>query len=137
MGRFAIEFTVANNEDLVKARGRLLEPSKVRRASIQGTVDPGAALLVLPRAVADQLGVPKGDKVKVEYADRRSATRDTVEQVYVEIQGRHGVFNAIVEPSRKTALIGAIILEAFDLLVDSRRSRLVPRDPRMIVSEIE
>ena len=68
---------------------------------------------------------------------RRRATRDTVKNVYVEIQGRSGTFTALVEPRRTTALIGAIVLEDLDFLVDCRNERLVPRDPRYVVSEVE
>jgi hypothetical protein len=45
--------------------------------------------------------------------------------------------NAIVEPARESALIGAIVLEDLDLLVDCANQRLVPRDPNQIISEIE
>ena len=45
--------------------------------------------------------------------------RRGAEGAYVELNGRHGTFSVIVEPKRKTALIGAIVLEDLDLLVDS------------------
>jgi hypothetical protein len=51
--------------------------------------------------------------------------------------GRDSVFNAIVEPARESALIGAIVLEDLDFLVDCTGQRLVPRDPKQIVSEAE
>lgn len=137
VGRFSIEFQVANNRDVIKAEDGLLAKDKVRRQTIRGVVDPGAALLVLPKSVVQQLGLPRGAKVKVRYADHRSSTRDTAEQVEVEIQGRKGLFTAIVEPSRTEALIGAIVLEALDYLVDCKHQCLVPRDPQFIISEIE
>ncbi len=58
-------------------------------------------------------------------------------QVRVFLQGRDATFNAIVEPKRETALIGAVVLETLDFLVDSRKECLVPRDPDYVVSEIE
>ncbi len=70
-------------------------------------------------------------------ADGRTRTRDTVADVEIEIQGRKGTFTAIVEPSRSEALIGAIVLEDLDFLVDCLHQRLVPRDPRFVISEIE
>jgi predicted aspartyl protease len=109
----------------------------VRRLTIKGVVDSGAAKFVLPKAVVQQLGLPITGKVKVCNADGHSATRQTVEGVYVDLLGRQGTFNAIVEPKRETALIGAIILEELDLLVDCTHQRLVPRDPRYVISEIE
>ena len=50
---------------------------------------------------------------------------------------RDSVFNAIVEPARDSALIGAIVLEDLDLMVDCTGQRLVPRDPKQIISEAE
>lgn len=47
------------------------------------------------------------------------------------------VFKAMVEPRRTEALVGAIVLEDLDFLVDSTHQRLVPRDPKMIISEAE
>jgi hypothetical protein len=58
-------------------------------------------------------------------------------EVYLQLLGRDSVFTAIVEPNRRKALIGAIVLEDLDFLVDCTQQRLVPRDPRFIVSEIE
>ena len=56
------------------------------------------------------------------------------EGVYVQLLGRHGTFTAIVEPRRTTALVGAIVLEDLDLLVDcTAEQRVVPRDPRNAV----
>ena len=48
VGRFNVEFEVANNDDLALVRRGLMSPDKVRRQMIQGVVDSGAAKLVLP-----------------------------------------------------------------------------------------
>jgi predicted aspartyl protease len=94
-------------------------------------------MLVLPPTVVKELGLSRGDKTVVRYADGRRAQRRKAEAAYVEILGRHDTFTAVVEPKRTTALIGAIVLEALDLLVDNGRQRLIPRDPRGPVYEIE
>lgn len=47
------------------------------------------------------------------------------------------IFKAIAEPRRKDVLIGAIVLEDLDLVVDCRTQRLHPRDPKQILAEIE
>jgi predicted aspartyl protease len=137
VGRFSVEFELANDDDLALMRRGLLPADKVRRQRIAGVVDSGAAKLVLPLAVAKQLGLPLGNKIKVRYADGRKAERRQAEEAYVELLGRHGTFTAIVEPRRKTALIGAIVLEDLDLLVDCQQQRLIPRDPSGPIFEIE
>jgi predicted aspartyl protease len=137
MGRFSVEFEVANYGDLILAQRGLLPAEKVRRQTIAGVVDSGAAKLVLPQTVVKQLGLPLSDAIKVRYADGRTARRREAEGVYLELLGRHGTFTAIVEPKRTTALVGAIVLEDLDLLVDCQKQRVVPRDPAGALFEIE
>jgi len=138
MGRFSVDVEIVNNRDLGNAESGYIDPATVRRKTIRGIVDSGAARLVLPGAVVKELGLPvKKTKAKVRYADGRRGLRAEVSNVGVYLQGRDGVFTAIVEPDRDTALIGAIVLEDLDLLVDCLNQRLVPRDPKYVVSEIE
>lgn len=137
MGRFAVDVKVLNNQDVHLAAHGALAPEKVRHAELRGIVDSGAGRLVLPASTVEQLGVNTMGEATVRYADQRTATRPVVEEVRVELQGRHGTFSAIVEPDRSTALIGAIVLEELDFLVDCAKQQLTPRDPDRIVSEIE
>lgn len=137
MGRFKVEVELANNDDMALVRRGILTREEVRRVKVIGVVDSGASGLVLPTAVAKQLGVPVTGKVKVTYANRRSSQRDKVEGVYLDLLNRHGIFTAHLEPKRDTALVGAIVLEELDLLIDSRQERLFPRDPKMYTTEAE
>ena len=137
MGRFAVEFEVANREDIALAKHGAIRPEQVRRVRLKGVVDSGATRLVLPKKIVDRLGLPVTGKVGVKYADGRRAVRPTVDDVYLELLGRSSVFKAMVEPKRETALIGAIVLEDLDFLIDSTHQRLLPRDPKMIISEAE
>lgn len=137
MGRFSVDLKVLNNQDVHLAAHGALAPEKVRCAVLRGVVDSGATKLVLPASTVEQLGVSTMGEATVRYADQRTATRAVVEEVRLELLGRHGTFSAIVEPDRTTALIGAIVLEDLDFLVDCTRQQLRPRDPNRIVSEIE
>jgi predicted aspartyl protease len=137
MGRFFVDVEIVNNRDLGNALSGHLDPKKVRRKTVRALVDCGAALLVLPQAVAKELGLPvKKKKVRVKYADGHKGLRVEVDEVRVYLSGRDAPFTAIVESKRDTALIGAIVLEALDLLVDCTNQRLVPRDPDHVLSEI-
>ena len=137
MGRFDVEMTISNNRDVQLSEAGALPKHKVRRLKVRGLVDLGANWLVLPKKVAVQLGLQEIGDIKVRYADHRSAKRKMVEEVRVELLGRHGTFTAIVEPGRDTALIGAILMEALDLLVDCGTQQLRPRDPHTVTAEIE
>ena len=137
MGRVTVEIELTNHQDSVLAGHGNLAADKVRHVRVSGLVDTGASYLVLPKSVAVQLGVPAAGKAIVRYADRRKATRNVVGDVQVDLLGRQGTFKAIVEPKRDDVLIGAIVLEDLDLLVDCRTQKLRPRDPDGIVAEIE
>jgi predicted aspartyl protease len=130
-------FEVANYNDVVLSESGHLEPSEVRRFQIEGVVDSGATRLVLPAAIVKQLGLPPTGRTRTRYLDGRTGMRDVVDAERVTLQGRSGQFKAIVEPKREKALIGAIVLEDLDFVVDCTSQKLVPRDPRVIVSEIE
>lgn len=137
VGRFSVDIEVANNDDMALMYRGLLQPDQVRRETISALVDSGATKLVLPQSVVKRLGLRLGKKINVRYADGRRAQRQEAKGVYVELLGRDGTFAAIVEPRRQTALLGAIVLEDLDLLVDCPNQCVVPRDPSGPIYEIE
>jgi predicted aspartyl protease len=137
MGRFSVEVEISNHEDMFRAKAGLITPEQIRRARVRGVVDSGATRLVIPEALAQQLGFEASGTAKVRFADGRSAQRTIVKDIHLAYGGREGVFNAIVEPGRESILIGAIVLEDLDFLVDCGSQKLVPRDPKQIVSEVE
>jgi predicted aspartyl protease len=137
MGRFSVEVELANHKDLFRAEAGLISPDEVRRVRVRGVVDSGATRLVIPASVAQHLGLETSSTAKVRYADGHTAERDIVKGIHLTYGGRDSVFNAIVEPNRESILIGAIVLEDLDFLVDCIAQRLVPRDPKQIVSEVE
>ena len=137
MDRFSVDFTIANQEDVIQADADEIPREQIRQKRLEGVVDTGAARLVLPEAVAADLGLPAAGETTVRYADGRTATRNRVKYVWLELLGREGVFSATLEPDRDTALIGTFVLEELDLVVDCVTNALHPRDPKRIISEIE
>ena len=137
MSRTIIRFEVSNYADVQATEDGRLPADQVRKVWMNGVVDTGASRLVLPKAVVDQLGLPLYARSTVRYADQRTAERDVVKHAYVVLVNRGGVFKAVVEPDRTDALIGAIVMEDLDLLVDCTGQKVVPRDPHTLVTEIE
>jgi clan AA aspartic protease len=137
MGRFSVDVELASNRDVVLADAGRIRPEEVRRLTLRGVVDTGATRLVIPQTTAEQLGLPITGQASVRYADGRTAQRSMADEVRLNWGGRSGVFHAIVEPDRDSALLGAIVLEDLDLVVDCTRQTLAPRDPKQIISEVE
>jgi predicted aspartyl protease len=137
VGRFSVEVELTNQEDLFRAKNGLISAAQVRREMVRGVVDSGATRLVIPEAVAKRLGLTTVGTAKVRYADGRTAQRSIADGVRLSFGGRSSVLNAVLEPGRDSALVGAIVLEDLDFLVDCGTQNLVPRDPNQIISEIE
>lgn len=137
MGRFSVEVELANNYDLDRARAGIIPDTQVRRVKLRGVVDTSATRLVLPGSITDQLGLRAAGRTSVRYADGRVAQRALVTDLSLTYGDRTSLFSAVVEPDRDSALIGAIVLEELDLVVDCAQQTLAPRDPKQIVSELE
>jgi hypothetical protein len=137
VGRFPVELVVANNRDVVRLDPGSQILDNVKHLAFSGVVDSGEARLVLPQRVVDELQLQIEGETTVRYADHRQEKRALASNVWLQLLGRHGVFSAVVEPDRTDALIGAIVLEELDLLVDCTRQSLYPREPGAILTEIE
>ncbi len=137
MGRFSVEFVVANYRDVVQVAPGVPIPEGVKHLVLSGIVDSGAARLVLPQRAVDELRFQGHGETTVRYADGRREKRPVVTDVWLQLLGRDGIFSAVVEPGRPDALIGAIVLEELDLLVDCTTQTLRPREPDSILTEIE
>src|SRR5438128_1032967 len=87
-----------NAGDRILAESGHLPADQVRTMEVDGVVDTGAAMMVIPPDMAARLGLPKVGEQTVRYADLRTATRDLVGQLEVEFQGRRSTYRAIVEP---------------------------------------
>lgn len=132
-----MKLELANFVDIILAEKADLAPIEIRRCDVDGVVDTGAAQLVLPQRVVLQLGLEPSWEATVKYADGRTAKRAVVKHVLLKLCGRDSVFSAVVEPDRETALIGAIVTEGLDLVVDCVTQQLHPRDPNMMLAELE
>ena len=92
---------------------------------------------MLPESAVGALGLRETGETSVRFADGRRVKRKVVGDVELSIFGRTGVFSAVVEPGRDDALVGAIVLEELDLIVDCVSQKLKPRDPDTTITEVE
>jgi predicted aspartyl protease len=137
MGRISAELELANYDDMARARAGDIPAEEVRRMTISGIVDTGATKLVIPESVVERLGLQTVGRSGVRYADGRTADRLVAGAIHLTWGGRSSLFDAIVEPGRDSALIGAIVLENLDLIIDCQRQTLAPRDPKRTIFEAE
>ena len=111
---------------------------EIEPVEVTAKVDTGATLLVIPGKVADMFKFPVIRKQTVKYANEYTEERDVVYAVEIEVCGRRGVFEAVVEPKKEYALLGAVVMESLDLIVEPRSLKVYP-NPRskLPMAEIE
>ena len=85
MGEIVASMKLENAEDCGVVRRGLSDESTIRRATVEGVVDTGAVMLVLPADVVGRLGLATQREVVVTYADERKETLTVVGPVAVHI----------------------------------------------------
>jgi len=105
---------------------------------LNAKVDTGATLLVLPGNIQNELNFPIIRTQTVKYANEETAEKDIVCAVELEICGRKGWFEAVIESNKKYALIGEVVMETLDLIIEPRDLGVYP-NPRskLPMAEIE
>jgi len=125
--------------------GKVLEKAKItnlfdqtKSAEVEAVIDTGATMLVLPQNLVDELQLRKIRETKVKYANNHLETKAIYGVVTIEIKGRSGNFDVLAEAAGSQPLIGQVVLEILDLVVDPRTRTLVPNplSPEMPMVEI-
>ena len=125
MGRTLEKVKVQNFVDLFNATQGDLDTSQVRTAEIEAVVDTGATYLCLPPTVIEQLGLLYARTQTVTTANG-PAERRFFKGADITIKDRN-IEMAVMENDEATPpLIGYLILEALDFVVDPKANRLIP-----------
>jgi clan AA aspartic protease len=119
----------------VKIRS-LFEPTKTKE--VEAVIDSGATMFVLPEDIVRELGLEKIREATVKYANNQIQRKSVYAGLVAELKGRVGSFEVVAEVEGSQPLIGQLVLEALDLVVDPRSRTLIPnpRSPEMPMVEI-
>jgi len=127
MGEVKVEVELENAADReLVLRGYLKEEER-RSFKVPVLVDSGAVMLVLPQDQVEALGLREVGKAIVTYADERKEERPLAGIVTVRVGNRVASVNCVVGPPNSEPLLGQVVLEMMDLLVDCTQRKLVPR----------
>ncbi len=114
----------------------VLEPAKT--TDVEAVIDTGATMVVLPQNIVHQLGLKKIPEAKVRCANNKTELKSVYGVVTIEIKGRTGNFDVLAEAEGSQPLIGHVVLEILDLVVEPRTRKLIPNpiSPGMPMVEI-
>ena len=127
MGEIVASVDLENTADRNIVDAGLRDESTIRRTTVDGVVDTGASMLVLPENVVGRLGLETQRQVVVTYADERKETRPVAGPVTVRIGNRFMISECVVGPPLSEPLIGQIVLEALALVADCTNRTVAPR----------
>lgn len=127
MGEVKVELDLENAFDRHLLQLGQIRPEQLRTAKIQALADTGAVMLVLPQDLVEALGLLEVGRVIVTYADERKEERPLAGIVTVRVGDRTTRLDCIVGPPNSEPLLGHVVLETMDLLVDCTQQKLVPR----------
>ncbi len=124
MGEVKIRISLTNAVDDGMARRGKLGADLVRAEEVEAIVDTGAIICVLPRSLAERLGLRPVFRTDAVCADGRRQEVDVSEPVLIEIQGRKVYEECLI--LGEDVLVGQTALAKTDLQVDCRSRTLRP-----------
>jgi predicted aspartyl protease len=124
MGRTVVKLKVANSHDEAKAEEGLIPESAVRRIEVEAMVDTGATYVCLPPADVAKLGLRFLRDVPIRTANGPT-TRRLFEGARVELNDRDLPMPVMENDKHTPPLVGFLLLEAMDLVVDPRSQQVI------------
>ena len=114
----------------------LFEPEKL--VEVEAVIDTGATMVVLPKDIVEELGLKKMREVEVRYANNNVETKPIYGVVNIELNGSSANLDVLVEEKGSQPLIGQVLLELLDLIVEPKTRKLIPNpaSPEMPMMEI-
>jgi clan AA aspartic protease len=106
----------------VWVRARVGDESGSKSAEVEALVDTGATLTVIPRRLAEELGLRVTGRTEVETAAGKITLERT--RVRLELEGREELVPALISDVIDKVLIGVTALEVLGLQVDPLTGRL-------------
>ena len=125
MGTFKEEITLENILDRGFANHGYIKENEIRTLKVEAMPDTGAWTLVINEDVRQKLGLVIEQKSESTLADGKTCTYGLTESVKIQWKDRSITLPAVVIPDAKDVLLGALPLEAMDLMVDPVHEKLV------------
>jgi clan AA aspartic protease len=119
-----------NSYDETAFKKGLIAEKDVKKMTVSALVDSGANLLIINQAIADQLDLTVHDSTRVELADGTVSRRNLVGPIMIRFSNRTAICSALVFPDASEVLLGAIPMEALDVIIDPCSQQLLVHPDR-------
>jgi len=118
MGEIKINLELVNDGDVFLFEAGNLKEEEIRQLEIEALVDTGAVMLLLPQDIVEVLGLKKTDRAIVSLANDEKIELDIAGTISLTALDRKMKTDCLVGPPLCEPLVGQIILERLDLIID-------------------
>lgn len=127
MGEVRADVRVSNpiREELLERK--IITPKEAPELVLDCLVDTGAVMVLLPEDVVHRLGLKSGGTAVVTLANDEKVEMKTAGPLTVKIGDRSMSMDCLVGPPLCEPLIGQLVLEGLDLIVDCQKQKLSSR----------
>jgi clan AA aspartic protease len=131
MGITYAEIELISSDDVALHRRGYIPEDQIKSIKVKALVDSGASLLMITESIKNQLNLLKIDEQQAELADGSVINVEVVGPVEIRFENRKAIVSAMVLPGEVEVLLGAIPMQAMDVLIDIKQERLIvnPKSP--------
>lgn len=127
MGEVRARLVLENQVDRVLTDAGHLDGAKVRRVEVDALVDTGAVMTLLPQDLVETPGLLLDGKILVTLANEERVELVRARLLSLTVAGRQMDTDCLVGPPRCEPLLGKLVLERLDLIVDPLKQAVSPR----------
>jgi clan AA aspartic protease len=131
MGLVYADIKLTNVDDLALAKRKIIKKEAVRSMEVVAMVDSGAYMMAINETVQKQLGLDITDIQYASLADGQVIELNVVGPIEIRFANRRTICEAVVLSGDGEILLGAIPMEAMDVLIHPREQKLIvnPKHP--------
>jgi clan AA aspartic protease len=125
MGLVHTEITLKNAEDMLKAKIQLIPAHEIRQTTVNALVDSGAWTMVINEATREKLGLEEEGTAPGTLADGTRTDYKLSSWLEISWKDRKSICQAVIVPNADENLLGALPLEAMDLMINPGSQEVV------------
>ena len=125
MGFVYANIELINSSDKILAKRHVIGEDEIRSITVRMLVDSGAYLMCINEVIQEYLQLPSMGRQTYKLADGSIALFDVVGPVEVRFDNRSTRCDALLLPGDSEPLLGAIPMEAMDVLINPLTQELI------------
>jgi clan AA aspartic protease len=137
MGIVRTEITLKNAYDIYRVQDGVIKEPEIRRTTIDALADTGSWTLVINETIREKLGLSITRTDSGTLADGTRSVYNVAGPLEVTWKDRSTICEALVLPDAEDVLLGAIPLEAMDLIINPRTEEVVGAHGDQIVHSVK